>query len=107
MSQTFDRVQGLIAAGDVKVSEHGYDQLAADGISGAEVLAGAAMGRVIEDYPGYTKGACVLVLQTDRDGNGIHVLWGIPKGQPGPAVLITAYRPDPGKWADGFLRRRA
>ena len=37
--------------------------------------------------------------------NPIHVVWGIPKGARSPAVLVTAYRPDPAKWSSDFIRR--
>jgi hypothetical protein len=47
----------------------------------------------------------VLALQRDRDGSPVHVLWGIPRGETGPAVLVTAYRPDPRRWSDDLKRR--
>jgi hypothetical protein len=46
-----------------------------------------------------------LVLQHDQRGAPLHALWGIPRGHDGPAVLITAYRPDPAKWTSGFRVR--
>ncbi len=49
---------------------------------------------------------CVLVLQNDQQGNPIHIVWGIPRGRSEPAVLVTAYRPDPAQWEDGYRRRR-
>ena len=55
-------------------------------------------------HPG--EGPAVLVLEYDRDDQPIHVVWGIPKGHKTPAVLITAYRPNPTQWDDSFTRRR-
>jgi LmbE family N-acetylglucosaminyl deacetylase len=54
MSQTFQRIGALVAYGDVKISAHGYDESAADGILVREILASVE-----------------------------------------PAVVVTAYRPDP------------
>ena len=105
MSATFDAIQRLVAAGDVRISEHGYDELVNDGIAAREVLNGVSAARLVEDYPEFGKGPAVLVLQSDAGGKPLHVVWGIPKGHTGPAVLITAYRPDPALWSSDFLRR--
>lgn len=106
MNETFRQVVDLIRRGEVRISDHGYDELAADGIFARDVMATVGEGIVVEDYPDYAKGSCVLVWQKDGDGEPIHVVWGIPKGASFPAVLITAYRPDPDRWESGFLRRR-
>ena len=104
-SETLRTIQSLIAVGEVRISEHGYDELAEDGITVTEVVSGAASAEVIEDYPDFPKGSSVLALQTDTAGRPVHVVWGIPKGYTGPAVLVTAYRPDPTRWGKGFKER--
>ena len=104
-SNTFLKLVVLIAKGDILISSHGYDELADDGIMVRDVLYAIDSAVVLEDYPEFGKGPSVLLLQQDRDGVPIHTVWGIPKGKERPAVLITAYRPDPDKWSDDFKRR--
>ncbi len=106
MSKTLSAVVSLVARQDVKISSHGYDELAADGILVREVISGVVDAQLVEDYPDYPKGPCVLVLQRDRKGMPIHVIWGIPKDTAAPAVLVTAYRPDRKLWTPDFLRRK-
>ena len=106
MSEFVERVRDLIRAGDVRISEHRYDELAEDGLTAREVFAGVQEAVVVEEYLNYPKGPCVLVLQKDRTGGPIHVVWGIPKRYEKPAVLVTAYRPDPMLWDETFTGRR-
>ena len=106
MRDTLNHLVDLITRGQVRVSDHEYDQLAADHIFVRDLVDGIPDAKLVEDYPDYTKGPCVLVLQTGRDGNAIHFVWGIPKGESAPAVLVTAYRPDREKWTDDFMRRK-
>lgn len=103
MSETFENVQALIRKLEVRISDHGYDELSMDKLYAGDVVEGAAEAVVVEDYP---KGPCVLVLQKDKEKRPIHVVWGIPKGDNSPAVLITAYRPDSEVWKKDYLRRR-
>ena len=107
MSNTFKDILKLIQDGEVVVSSHGYDELAEDSLTVREMLSGVFNAVVVEDYPVYPKGRCVLVLQQDQNGKPIHSVWGIPKGNNSPAVLIKAYRPDPNLWSADFLRRKS
>lgn len=106
MSETLKRIQELGSKGLVKVSDHGYDEAASDLIRIKDIVGGLPDAVLVEDDPDYPKGSCVLVLQTVEGSASIHVVWGIPKGANSPAVLITAYRPDPDRWTEDFLRRK-
>jgi len=106
LSDTFDAIKKLVAAGQVRISEHGYDKIAADGIYVRDILSGVDKATVVEDYPNFPKGRAVLVLQFDRDARPVHVVWGIPKGFTLPAVIVTAYRPERDRWDRSFTKRR-
>jgi hypothetical protein len=106
LSKTLEQVRALVARGEVRVSLHGYEEFAADGIQVRDVIDGLTAAVLVEDYPDYPKGPCVLVLEYDRSNQPIHVVWGIPAGRDAPAVLVTAYRPDPSKWDDTWQKRR-
>lgn len=106
MSDTLRDIVRLIGEGQVRISAHGYDELAADNIFARDLIEGVETAVLVEDYPAYHKGPAVLVLQFDNAGNPIHIVWGIPKGKTSPAVLVTAYRPDPARWTGDFLRRK-
>lgn len=106
MSETFKKIIKLIEKGEVLISNHGYDELGEESLMVKEIIVSVMDGKVVEDYPKYPKGPCALVLQRDREGNPIHVVWGIPKNASSPAVLVTAYRPDRSIWTDDFMERR-
>ena len=52
VSNTFNRIQVLISEGSVRISEHGYDRLAAEGLLARELVEGAETAELIEDYHG-------------------------------------------------------
>lgn len=49
MSEAFTLIQRLVASGEVRISEHGCDELAEDGITVPEILAGTRSGKVVAD----------------------------------------------------------
>jgi hypothetical protein len=106
MSETLIRVQRLAEAGDLRVSAHGMMELDKDDLYPPDMIAGLQNAIVVEDYPNHPRGPCVLVLQRDRNRQAVHVLWGIPRYDTRPAVLITGYRPDPVRWSNDFTKRQ-
>jgi hypothetical protein len=74
MSQTLLSVRQLVDKGKLRISEHGYNELAADGLFAGEIIDGITKAEVVEDYPDYAKGPCVLVLQKNPEGSPVHVL---------------------------------
>ena len=80
MSETLAQIVDLVRIGEVRISAHGYDEIAEDGILAGEVIDGVEAAVVIEEYPTDAKGPCVLVLQRDGRGRPVHVVWGIPRG---------------------------
>jgi hypothetical protein len=105
MSNILREVQVLVESGAIRVSQHGLRELAADHIDLEDVLAGIVSAVAVEEYPTGRMEPSVLILQRDRIGP-IHVMWGVPKATGTPAVLVTAYRPDPERWSPDFTRRK-
>jgi hypothetical protein len=99
------KLRRLASSGKIRISEHGYDELAEDGLSAREIVEGLEEATLVEEYPDFAKGPCALFLQRDISGNPVHVVWGIPKGYDEPVVLVTAYRPDPKRWDKTYRKR--
>lgn len=104
MVALLDQIKMLVASGEILVSAHGYDELANDGIFIKDLM-NVDDAVLISEYPNHGKGPCVLVLQKDRNNLPIHVVWGVPAEKESPAVVVTAYRPDPEAWKDDFITR--
>jgi hypothetical protein len=106
MSETLARIRALVAQEDWRASSHALERLVEHGITPSELADCITTGIAIEDYPSYYAGPCVLMLQSDRAGP-VHALWGLEAATDRPAVLITAYRPDPAHWEDDNRTRRS
>ena len=105
MSQTLQLIQQLVARGEIRISEHGYDELSTDNISVWDILHGVADAVLVEDYPEYFKGPCVLCYKEIQAGCQFTWCGEIPKGATTPAVVVTGYRPETDKWSDDFRTR--
>jgi len=89
---------GLVSSGEYRISEHALDALIDDELGRADISDSITKSEMLESYPEFGKGPAILLYQIAVDGRIVHCVWGIPKGFSTPAVLITAYIPDPSKW---------
>ena len=103
---TLDQVRELVAKQEVYVSDHGYDELANDGIFVQDILAGVFQCSCYRGLSDLLQRTLCVGSQRDGQAAPIHVVWGIPKNTASPAVIVTAYRPDPNRWLDGYTRRK-
>lgn len=100
------RIVELVSTGRYKISDHALDALLDDELEREDISGSVAESSILEDYPEFGKGPAILLYQTTADGRIIHCVWGIPKGATEPAVLITAYIPDPEKWDETLKTRK-
>jgi len=107
LSDFLERIRTLICAGDVRISEHGYDELSDDGLTAREVFDGMQKAIVVEEYADYPKGPCILLLQQDQTGSPIHVVWGIPKGHDKLYGASQRVMTNPWFWLPPIARTRA
>jgi hypothetical protein len=56
MSETLRRVQTLVLSGDVRVSDHGYEELCKDAILIEDAVVGITTAVVVEAYPDRFRG---------------------------------------------------
>lgn len=106
MSETLEKIKTLVAAGKVRVTEHGQEELFNDSIMIDELMASIGSAVLVEDYPDAYKGSSILVLQQIEGGKDVHVVWGITITSADIASLITAYFPNPDRWYNGFMKRK-
>lgn len=106
MSSTFDRIRELIRAGEVRTSEHASIEMDKDDIFFGELLESVETCELLEDYPDHKRGPCILLMHDAPAGRRVHAVWGIPIGYSTPAVLVTAYIPDPERWDNDLRKRR-
>ncbi len=64
LNMLIQQIRELVARQDVRISEHGYDELADDGLLVEEILMGVDAAVIVEEYPDYHKGPCMLVFST-------------------------------------------
>lgn len=55
MEDFFLKIQFLVTKESVRISEHGYDEIVADGLTVDEILDGVSNAEIVEYYPEFPK----------------------------------------------------
>lgn len=93
-----------IQANRLRFTDHADEEAAADRLTVEEIFFSVLHGEVIEDYPSDRPYPSCLIFGMTLGGVAVHSVWAYNKDNRW-AVLITVYRPDPGRWVDGRERR--
>lgn len=93
-----EHIKALIHQGHIRWTTHALKRILQRGISQSEVISAVQCGKIIEEYPNdYPYPSCLIL------GNGLHVVCGVCESD---VWIITAYRPDPEEWTEGFEKRK-
>lgn len=58
MSDLLANIHELVRKGQVNISDHGYDELAADGLFARDIISSIKEAKIVEEYLDYPKGPC-------------------------------------------------
>ena len=105
MPTLLEQVQALVAAGQWIPSDHGEIRRDERGFDDADLIHSIAEAATVELYDEPGQRPAVLLLQHDRSGTPIHVIWGF-HSVTGDALVITAYYPSLDRWEPDLMTRR-
>jgi hypothetical protein len=87
----------------VRITDHADEEAVSDGLTYEEIYYSVTHGEIIEDCPGDKPYPSCLILGRNFSSAPIHSVWAY-NPENSWAVLITVYRPDPGRWVDWKTR---
>lgn len=105
MPSLMEQVQALVAAGRWDASGHGGLRRDQRGLDDADLIHDIVEATTVELYDESGERPAVLLLQHDRSGASLHVVWGIHPDT-GDALVITAYYPGLDRWEPDLMTRR-
>ena len=92
------KIKDLCERACIRWTNHAFLMMMQRDISREDIRRGIVEGEVIEQYPMDFPNPSCLIL-----GNGLHIVCGINEEE---IHIITAYRPDPGKWSESLRERK-
>ena len=95
-----------IKAKRFRITDHADEEANNDRISLTEALETISTGEILEQYPDDKPYPSCLIFSRLRSNEPIHTVWAFNEATKASA-LVTTYRPDPRRWINGKIRRRA
>lgn len=102
LEAVLERIRAQAAAENIRITQHGQQEMVEEGIILDEVLQAIATGKVLENYPEHRRGACCLIYGITRNDRPLHIV--CTTAQP-VLIIITVYEPKPPKWVTPTQRR--
>lgn len=97
-------IRDAVRNGRYRPTIHADERSVAEQITDEEIFASVLGGEVIEDYPDDRPFPSCLIYGETIGGDVVHSVWAYDANQT-LAILITVYRPDPGRWVEWRIRR--
>jgi Domain of unknown function (DUF4258) len=88
----------------LRITDPADEEAEADRLSFDEIFFSVFRGEIIEQYPDDKPYPSCLVYGATFSGEPVHSVWGYNRDNRW-VVLITVYRPDPGRWVNWRSRR--
>jgi len=98
-----DDIVKAVRDGRIRITDHADEEAHADHLSYDEIFFSVLQGEIIEEYPTDKPYPSCLVYGESFTGEPIHTVWAYDE-RTAWAVLVTVYRPDPGRWIDWRVR---
>jgi len=98
------KVQRAIAIRSYRITDHGAEEMIADDLLEADVVAATENAELIEDYPNAFPFPACLLLGWVAPKTPLHLVWAYEAARD-YAVLVTVYKPDPARWSADLRQR--
>ncbi|MCP5053328.1 MAG: DUF4258 domain-containing protein [bacterium] len=98
-------IREAISKNKIRITDHADEEAQNDRLSFTEIYHSAIEGEIIEDYPTDKPYPSCLIYGNNSKGMPVHSVWAYNE-ENGWAVLITVYKPDPGRWINFKQRKK-
>jgi len=103
MVHLIEKIRNAISEEKVIFTEHGKDEADNDNLNFMMIFESVYAGEIIENYPLDRPYPSCLIYGRTKENVPVHSVWGYNQ-ETGYTVLITVYKPDPGRWKDFRVR---